>query len=169
MAAAVSDPTAEFGVGDVVRIGTGRLEWTVVKKGEVLLVRTSNGSQRTIQTADATLTRRADPVAGGPEPGGTHAVLLNAELAEGPQVVVKDGDSLAVTPVEHLADTAGVARRLGVATWAILCWIREESGNDFPVPVLTIPGVGPVWDMVAVVDWYAGRRDCLPPEGRSGP
>lgn len=85
--------------------------------------------------------------------------LLKAELLDGPQVVVKDGDSLAVIPIAGLVGMSELARRLDVAGPTAASWHRRRDRTDFPDPVMVVAGLGPVWDMAAVHDWYTDWRD----------
>lgn len=56
-----SNPVNDFRIGDVVRIGAGRVEWTIVGKGATsgLSLRSENGRNRCANAHEVTLVRRA--------------------------------------------------------------------------------------------------------------
>ncbi len=55
------NPVHRFRVGDVVRIGNGKVEWTIIGKGATsgLTVRNARRHTRSTSTYDVTLLRRA--------------------------------------------------------------------------------------------------------------
>lgn len=57
-----SNPSSYFRIGDVVRIGNGRVEWTIVGKGATsgLTLRSASGRNRCASAHDVTLVRCAD-------------------------------------------------------------------------------------------------------------
>lgn len=54
------NPVTEFAEGDVVRIGSGKTEWTVVGKGATsgLSLKNAAGRQRYAQSFEVSLVRR---------------------------------------------------------------------------------------------------------------
>ncbi|MGW4127996.1 hypothetical protein [Amycolatopsis japonica] len=56
-----TNPVNEFNIGDVVRFGNGKVEWTIVGKGATtgLSLRDAKGRKRGGQTFDVTLVRRS--------------------------------------------------------------------------------------------------------------
>lgn len=61
-----SNPVHDFNIGDIVRIGKGRVEWEVVGKGATsgMSVRNARGLERSAQAFDCTVIRRAGEVQG---------------------------------------------------------------------------------------------------------
>jgi len=55
------NPVNNFRIGDVVRFGSGKVEWTITGKGATtgLTLRNADGRTRTAQTFDVTLVRRS--------------------------------------------------------------------------------------------------------------
>lgn len=55
------NPSSRFQVGDVVRVGTGRVEWTIVGRGRTagLSLQNEQGRKRYAQAYDVTLVRSA--------------------------------------------------------------------------------------------------------------
>jgi len=56
-----SNPVNDYAIGDVVRIGNGRVEWTIVGKGATsgLSLKSPQGRPRSAQAFDVHLIRRA--------------------------------------------------------------------------------------------------------------
>lgn len=56
------NPVNRFRIGDVVRIGSGEVEWTITGKGATtgLTVKNDEGRSRSTRTYDVTLLRRVE-------------------------------------------------------------------------------------------------------------
>jgi hypothetical protein len=56
-----SNPVSDFEIGDVVQLGNGRVEWTIVGKGATsgLALKNARGVSRSAQAFDVTLIRAA--------------------------------------------------------------------------------------------------------------
>jgi hypothetical protein len=54
------NPVHRFDIGDIVRIGNGKVEWEVISKGATsgMAVKNARGLQRSVQAFDVTLIRK---------------------------------------------------------------------------------------------------------------
>jgi hypothetical protein len=57
-----SNPVSDFAIGDVVQVGNGKVEWTVVGKGATsgLSLKNSQGRSRSAQAFEVRLIRTAE-------------------------------------------------------------------------------------------------------------
>jgi hypothetical protein len=59
---AYSNPVNDFAIGDVVKVGNGKVEWTIVGKGATsgLSLKNAQGRSRSAQAFEVRLIRKAE-------------------------------------------------------------------------------------------------------------